>query len=88
MPSLPVRTSEDILAAGKQATSQEEKLPSPSPPNTSHNYFDELAFDSDDDADFCFELTDNNLKTSQLLTFPWQLPTVLTYYRLVLLLLL
>jgi hypothetical protein len=44
-------------------------MSSPSPPNTLHNYFDELASDSDDDADFCFELTDDNPKNTSTAYF-------------------
>ena len=61
-PPPPATQPDDVLATGKRATSR-EKQPSPSLANTSHNYFDELASDSDDDAEFCFDFADSNPKT-------------------------
>ena len=48
-PPPPATQPDDVLATGKKATSH-EKQPSSSLPSTSHNSFDELASDSDDDA--------------------------------------
>jgi len=62
-PSLTATQPEEVVAAGKCATSGDKK-PSPSPQISSHNYFDELASDSDDDAEFCFDFTEDNPKTN------------------------
>ena len=61
-PPPPATQPDDVVAAEKRATSR-DKLPSPSTPCLSNNYFDELASDSDDDAEFSFDFADNNPKT-------------------------
>jgi hypothetical protein len=60
-PPPPATQPEDVVAAGKRATSR-DKLASLSTPCPSNNYFDKLATDSDDDAEFCFDFADNNPK--------------------------
>jgi hypothetical protein len=52
-----------MVAAGKRATSQ-DKQTFPSPRVSSQNYFDELASDSVNATDFCFDFSDDNPKTN------------------------